>query len=104
MTRTNTNAMALPVPVGSLESYIQAGNRFPLLSFQKERELARKFKSENDVEAARQLVLSHLRPVVAIAPGYMGYELPRGNLIQEGNIRLLIADKRSDREPGVRLG
>jgi len=76
----------LPVPVGSLESYIQAVNRFPILSLEKERELARKFKSENDVEAARQLVLSHLRLVVAIARGYMGYGLPHGDLIQEGNI------------------
>src|ERR1700704_3891323 len=89
MTHTNTNAMTLPVPVGSLESYIQAVNRFPILSFEKERELARKFKSENDVEAARQLVLSHLRLVVAIARGYMGYGLPHGDLIQEGNIGLM---------------
>ena len=103
MTHTNTNAMALPVPVGSLESYIQAVNRFPILSFEKERELARKFKSENDVEAARQLVLSHLRLVVAIARGYMGYGLPHGDLIQEGNIGLMKAVKRFDPERGVRL-
>ena len=103
MTRTNTNAMALPVPVGSLESYIQAVNRFPILSFEKERELARKFRSENDVEAARQLVLSHLRLVVAIARGYMGYGLPQGDLIQEGNIGLMKAVKRFDPERGVRL-
>jgi len=103
MTHINTNAMALPVPVGSLESYIQAVNRFPILSFEKERELARKFKSENDVEAARQLVLSHLRLVVAIARGYMGYGLPHGDLIQEGNIGLMKAVKRFDPERGVRL-
>ena len=103
MTHTNTNAMALPVPVGSLESYIQAVNRFPILSFEKERELARKFRSENDVEAARQLVLSHLRLVVAIARGYMGYGLPHGDLIQEGNIGLMKAVKRFDPERGVRL-
>src|SRR5882672_2256729 len=103
MTRTNTNAMALPVPVGSLESYIQAVNRFPILSFEKERELARKFRSENDVEAARQLVLSHLRLVVAIARGYMGYGLPHADLIQEGNIGLMKAVKRFDPERGVRL-
>jgi RNA polymerase sigma-32 factor len=95
--------MALPVPVGSLESYIHAVNRFPILSFEKERELARKFKSENDVEAARQLVLSHLRLVVAIARGYMGYGLPHGDLIQEGNIGLMKAVKRFDPERGVRL-
>ena len=103
MTHTNTNAMTLPVPVGSLESYIQAVNRFPILSFEKERELARKFRSENDVEAARELVLSHLRLVVAIARGYMGYGLPHGDLIQEGNIGLMKAVKRFDPERGVRL-
>jgi RNA polymerase sigma-32 factor len=98
-----TRTMTLPVPVGSLESYIQAVNRFPMLSFEKERELARKFRSENDVEAARQLVLSHLRLVVAIARGYMGYGLPQGDLIQEGNIGLMKAVKRFDPERGVRL-
>src|SRR5258708_26196666 len=103
-TNTNTNAMALPVPVGSLESYIQAVNRFPILSFEKERELARKFRSENDVEAARELVLSHPRLVLAIARGYMGYGLPHGDLIQAGNIGLMKAVKRFDPERGVRLG
>ncbi|TMH39093.1 MAG: RNA polymerase sigma factor RpoH [Betaproteobacteria bacterium] len=98
-----TRTMSLPVPVGSLESYIQAVNRFPLLSFEEERDLARKFRSENDVEAARQLVLSHLRLVVAIARGYMGYGLPQGDLIQEGNIGLMKAVKRFDPERGVRL-
>ena len=98
-----TRTMSLPVPVGSLESYIQAVNRFPLLSFEEERSLARKFRSENDVEAARQLVLSHLRLVVAIARGYMGYGLPQGDLIQEGNIGLMKAVKRFDPERGVRL-
>src|SRR5437773_2852556 len=98
-----TRTMSLPVPVGSLESYIQAVNRFPLLSFEEERSLARKFRSENDVEAARQLVLSHLRVVVAIARGYMGYGLPQGDLIQEGNIGLMKAVKRFDPERGVRL-
>jgi RNA polymerase sigma-32 factor len=95
--------MTLPVPVGSLESYIQAVNRFPILSFEEEREFARKFRYENDVEAARQLVLSHLRLVVAIARGYMGYGLPQGDLIQEGNIGLMKAVKRFDPERGVRL-
>ncbi len=98
-----TRTMSLPVPVGSLESYIQAVNRFPLLSFEEERSLARKFRLENDVEAARQLVLSHLRLVVAIARGYMGYGLPQGDLIQEGNIGLMKAVKRFDPERGVRL-
>jgi RNA polymerase sigma-32 factor len=100
---TNTKAMSLPVPVGSLESYIQAVNRFPLLSPEQERQLARKFRAEDDVEAARELVLSHLRLVVAIARGYMGYGLPHGDLIQEGNIGLMKAVKRFDPERGVRL-
>jgi RNA polymerase sigma-32 factor len=95
--------MTLPVPVGSLESYIQAVNRFPILSPERELELARKFKAEDDVEAARELVLSHLRLVVAIARGYMGYGLPHGDLIQEGNIGLMKAVKRFDPERGVRL-
>src|SRR5256886_10043118 len=98
-----TRSMTLPVPVGSLESYIEAVNRFPILSLEEERDLARKFRSENDVEAARQLVLSHLRLVVAIARGYMGYGLPQGDLIQEGNIGLMKAVKRFDPERGVRL-
>src|SRR3981081_3868750 len=98
-----TRTMSLPVPVGSLETYIQAVNRFPILSFEEERNLARKFRSENDVEAARQLVLSHLRLVVAIARGYMGYGLAQADLIQEGNIGLMKAVKRFDPERGVRL-
>jgi RNA polymerase sigma-32 factor len=98
-----TRNMALPVPVGSLESYIQAVNRFPMLTSEQEVGLARKFRAENDVEAARQLVLSHLRLVVAIARGYMGYGLPHGDLIQEGNIGLMKAVKRFDPERGVRL-
>src|SRR5260370_29844796 len=98
-----TRTMTLPVPGGSLESYIQAVKRCPMLSLEEERGLARKFRSENDVEAARQLVLSHLRLVVAIARGYMGYGLPHGDLIQEGNIGLMKAVKRFDPERGVRL-
>jgi RNA polymerase sigma-32 factor len=95
--------MTLPVPVGSLESYIQAVNRFPILSPEQEVGLARKLRDENDVDAARELVLSHLRVVVAIARGYMGYGLPHGDLIQEGNIGLMKAVKRFDPERGVRL-
>src|SRR5713101_2845840 len=98
-----SSVMALPVPVGSLESYIQAVNRFPFLSAEEEQRLARKFKAEDDVDAARQLVLSHLRLVVAVARGYMGYGLPQGDLIQEGNIGLMKAVKRFDPERGVRL-
>jgi len=98
-----SNVMALPVPVGSLESYIQAVSRFPFLSAEEEQRLARKFRSEEDVDAARQLVLSHLRLVVAVARGYMGYGLPQADLIQEGNVGLMKAVKRFDPERGVRL-
>jgi RNA polymerase sigma-32 factor len=98
-----SHTMKLPVPVGSLETYIQAVNRFPILTPEQEVSLARKFRAENDVEAARDLVLSHLRVVVAIARGYMGYGLPHGDLIQEGNIGLMKAVKRFDPERGVRL-
>ena len=98
-----SRTMKLPVPVGSLETYIQAVNRFPILTPEHEIALARKFRAENDVEAARELVLSHLRVVVAIARGYLGYGLPHGDLIQEGNIGLMKAVKRFDPERGVRL-
>src|SRR5262249_21317618 len=98
-----SQTMKLPVPVGSLESYIQAVSRFPILSPEQELGLARKFRAENDVEAARELVLSHLRVVVAIARGYMGYGLPHADLIQEGNVGLMKAVRRFDPERGVRL-
>ena len=97
-------SLALPVPVASsLESYIQTVNRFPILTQEREVALARRLRDENDVEAARELVLSHLRVVVAIARGYMGYGLPQADLIQEGNIGLMKAVKRFDPERGVRL-
>jgi len=100
-----TQTMALPIPsaAGSLESYIHAVNRFPMLTQEQELELARRLRANNDLEAARQLVLSHLRVVVAIARGYMGYGLPQADLIQEGNIGLMKAVRRFDPERGVRL-
>jgi len=88
---------------GSLESYIQAVNRFPILSQEEETRLARDFHASENIEAARQLVLSHLRVVVAIARNYLGYGLPQADLIQEGNIGLMKAVKRFDPERGVRL-
>ncbi len=96
---------ALPIPsaTGSLDSYIQTVNRFPILSQQEETELARRFRDHEDLEAARQLIVSHLRVVVAIARGYLGYGLPQADLIQEGNIGLMKAVKRFDPERGVRL-
>ena len=97
-------AFALPVPAaGSLDNYIQTVNSFPILTQERETALARRFHGENDLEAARDLVLSHLRVVVAIARGYMGYGLPQADLIQEGNIGLMKAVKRFDPERGVRL-
>jgi len=93
----------VPMPTGSLEAYIQTVNRFPILSAEDERALARRFRDEQDLEAARQLVLSHLRLVVAVARGYLGYGLPHADLIQEGNIGLMKAVKRFDPERGVRL-
>ncbi len=97
--------MHLPIPsaVGSLEAYVQSVNRFPVLSEEKEHALATRFKTENDLDAARELVLSHLRVVVSVARGYAGYGLPQADLIQEGNIGLMKAVKRYDPERGVRL-
>ncbi len=96
---------ALPIPsaAGSLETYIQTVNRFPILTQEQETDFARRFRQQGDLEAARQLVLSHLRVVVAIARGYRGYGLPQADLIQEGNIGLMKAVKRFDPERGVRL-
>ncbi|MCK6406609.1 MAG: RNA polymerase sigma factor RpoH [Rhodocyclaceae bacterium] len=100
-----TNALALPMPsaVGNLDAYIQAANRFPMLSEAEETALARRFRDDEDLDAARQLVLSHLRLVVSIARGYLGYGLPHADLIQEGNIGLMKAVKRYDPDRGVRL-
>ncbi|HEX8988839.1 MAG TPA: RNA polymerase sigma factor RpoH [Rhodocyclaceae bacterium] len=94
---------AMPSTAGSLEAYIQAANRVPMLTEAEELSLARKFREQDDLAAARQLVLSHLRLVIAVARGYMGYGLPHADLIQEGNIGLMKAVKRFDPERGVRL-
>src|SRR5882672_7178458 len=101
------NALALSIPfpstAGSLDTYIQAVNRFPLLTQEEETVLARRLRDDEDLEAARRLVVSHLRVVVSIARGYVGYGLPQSDLIQEGNIGLMKAVKRFDPERGVRL-
>ncbi len=98
------NALTIPVPAtGSLESYIQAVQAFPMLSADEEHDLAVRFRDEGDLNAARQLVLSHLRVVVHVARGYLGYGLPQADLIQEGNIGLMKAVRRYDPERGVRL-
>ena len=100
-----SHALTFPVPsaVGSLDQYIQRVNRIPLLTEKEESDLARSLRDEGDVEAARKLVLSHLRVVVAIARGYLGYGLPHSDLIQEGNVGLMKAVKRFDPDRGVRL-
>src|SRR5262245_40585292 len=103
MTTTTTLALPIPSAIGSLDHYIQAVNRFPILAPEQELQLARKFRDEADLEAARRLVVSHLRVVVAIARGYLGYGLPHGDLIQEGNVGLMKAVKRFDPDQGVRL-
>ena len=93
----------VPMPTGSIEAYIQTVGRFPILSLEEERSLARRWRDEGELDAARNLVLSHLRLVVAVARGYLGYGLPHADLIQEGNIGLMKAVKRFDPERGVRL-
>ncbi|MBK8764276.1 MAG: RNA polymerase sigma factor RpoH [Burkholderiaceae bacterium] len=95
-------AMALPA-VGNLDAYIAAVNRLPMLSPERETELGRRIRDNTDLEAAREMVMSHLRLVVSISRQYLGYGLPHADLIQEGNIGLMKAVKRFDPERGVRL-
>jgi RNA polymerase sigma-32 factor len=94
---------ALAGPLGSLDAYLERVSRIPVLSREEERRLAERFRSQDDLAAARQLVLSHLRFVVHIARGYSGYGLPVGDLIQEGNVGLMKAVKRFDPTLNVRL-
>jgi len=98
-------ALAFPTPIslGSLDHYIQAVNRFPLLTQEQETALGRRWKEHEDIDAARELVLSHLRLVVAVSRNYLGYGLPQADLIQEGNVGLMKAVRRFDPERGVRL-
>ena len=105
MTTTALIANNLPIPsaLGSLDAYISAVNRVPVLSVEDEQALARKFRDEEDLDAAKALVVSHLRFVVHVARGYQGYGLGMGDLIQEGNIGLMKAVKRFDPDQGVRL-
>ncbi|HEX5092563.1 MAG TPA: RNA polymerase sigma factor RpoH [Burkholderiales bacterium] len=95
--------MPLPIAAGSLEAYVQTVNRFPMLTAEQEVAYAQRYRRDGDLEAARQLVMSHLRLVVAVARGYLGYGLPHADLIQEGSIGLMKAVKRFDPERGVRL-
>ncbi|MDO8889513.1 RNA polymerase sigma factor RpoH [Hydrogenophaga sp.] len=97
------NPWALVPPLGNLDAYISAVNRLPLLTLDEEQKAARRLRDDNDLEAAGQLVMSHLRLVVSIARQYLGYGLPHGDLIQEGNVGLMKAVKRFDPDQGVRL-
>src|SRR3954470_13136947 len=96
-------SVPVPMPTGSLEAYIQTVNRFPMLTAQEERDLSLRWRENEGLDAPRQLVVSHLRLVVALARGYLGYGLPHADLIQEGNIGLMKAVKRFDPDRGVRL-
>ena len=100
---TMTLPMTASLSAGSLEADVQSVNRFPVLSAEEEQRLARRLRDHEDLEAALQLVFSHLRLVVAVARGYLGYGLPHADLIQEGNIGLMKAVKRFDPQRGVRL-
>src|SRR6185437_15123015 len=99
------SALAFPTPasLGSIDQYFQAVNRFPLLTAAEEVDFARRWRNDQDVGAARKLVMSHLRLVVAVSRNYLGYGLPQADLIQEGNIGLMKAVRRFDPERGVRL-
>ena len=97
------NPWALVPPLGNLDAYISAVNRLPLLTHEEEQTYARQLRDNNDVDAAGRLVMSHLRLVVSIARQYLGYGLPHGDLIQEGNVGLMKAVKRFDPDQGVRL-
>ena len=100
---TRPAELMLAGPLGSLDHYIQAANAIPVLTAEEEVALARRLRETNDLEAAKRLVLSHLRFVVHVARGYNGYGLAIGDLIQEGNIGLMKAVKRFDPTVGVRL-
>jgi len=97
-----SRSLTLP-PLGHLDAYISAVNRLPLLTLEEEQDAARRLRDHNDLEAASRLVMSHLRLVVSISRQYLGYGLPHGDLIQEGNVGLMKAVKRFDPDQGVRL-
>jgi RNA polymerase sigma-32 factor len=99
----STHAWGLVPSLGNLDAYISAANRMPMLTLEQEQEFARKLRDHNDLEAAGKLVLSHLRLVVSVSRQYLGYGLPHGDLIQEGNVGLMKAVKRFDPNQGVRL-
>ena len=99
----HANPWSMLPPLGNLDAYISAVNRLPMLTLEQEQALARQLRETNDIESAEKLVLSHLRLVVSTSRKYLGYGLPHGDLIQEGNIGLMKAVKRFDPDQGVRL-
>ncbi len=99
----NANPWSMLPPLGNLDAYISAVNRLPMLTLEQEQAFARELRESNDIESAEKLVLSHLRLVVSTSRKYLGYGLPHGDLIQEGNIGLMKAVKRFDPDQGVRL-
>ena len=99
----NKETQMMLVPQGSIEGYIRAANEYPMLTAEEEKSLAERLYYDGDIEAAKKLVLSHLRFVIHVARGYSGYGLPQADLIQEGNIGLMKAVKRFNPEVGVRL-
>jgi len=103
MINTQIQAQDFTLPLGSLEAYMRRVNAMPMLSAEDERALARCYREKGDLEAAKQLVLAHLRLVVKVARKYLGYGLPLADLVQEGNVGLMKAVKRFDPEVGVRL-
>jgi len=100
---TTTLNFPVPAALGTIDQYAAAVNKYPLLTAEQEHELGLRWKYLQDIEAARQLVMSHLRLVVSVSRNYLGYGLPQGDLIQEGNIGLMKAVRRFDPERGVRL-
>ena len=99
----NWSAVATMPPLGNLDAYISAVNRMPMLTSEQEQDYAKKLKENNDLDAAGRLIMSHLRLVVAVSRQYLGYGLPHGDLIQEGNVGLMKAVRRFDPSQGVRL-
>ena len=99
----SVNPWAVVPSLGNLDAYISAANRLPMLTHEEEQHYARRLREHNDVEAAGRLVMSHLRLVISISRQYLGYGLPQGDLIQEGNVGLMKAVKRFDPDQGVRL-
>ena len=100
-----TATLNFPVPsaLGTIDQYVTAVNKYPLLTLEQEQALGMRWKYTQDVDAARSMVMSHLRLVVSVSRNYMGYGLPQGDLIQEGNVGLMKAVRRFDPERGVRL-